>query len=282
MSTSESGQIFLELKKRSIDITGESEVIVVPDRVCFTLRAEHLDNDLTKTTPVVEEIISKIMGVARKFHIPARCVQTDNLRIQPQIEEVSSSGFMGRTRTKRVSKFFVTKSVNVILEGELMAQYSNAMQEFLQTGCLVDGERYETSHLFEHRTRARQMAIQNAVAKATALIEGLPVTLGAPIYIQEMPAPQPAPQARFRPRQTGFKAMLSSSLDIDDESIFVPGTISVPVDVRVLFELLPADAPFHAPIPATREEEIAESAVMLPVPTNQPAPAAPVVPTPAQ
>lgn len=70
----------------------------------------------------------------------------------------------------------------------MVGRFSEIMKDFLSTGrwyhtikctlnewnsgCLCEGaERYETSQLFEFRTRARKLAIANARLKAEALCD---------------------------------------------------------------------------------------------------------------
>ena len=68
----------------SISVSGEAEVLVVPDEVILSLGVESFDKVLKTAKIANDDAIRRTIAVARGYGIPAEYVQTDYLGIEPR------------------------------------------------------------------------------------------------------------------------------------------------------------------------------------------------------
>jgi uncharacterized protein YggE len=162
---------------RSITVTGEAEVRVVPDEVILTLGIETWDKNLETAKRQNDGIVDKVLAVATNYGVEPQHVQTDYVNIQPRYRSgyYEESDFIG---------YFVHKNIVVTLRD--LSQFEGLLADALQAGVnYVHGIEFRTTALRQHKDEARALAIQAAREKAAALGGELGQGIGDPLTIQE-------------------------------------------------------------------------------------------------
>ena len=69
--------------KPQINVTGEAEVLVVPDEVVLSFGVETYDRNLTVAKQANDEIVKKAMAITKDMKIEPKHVQTDFVQVEP-------------------------------------------------------------------------------------------------------------------------------------------------------------------------------------------------------
>src|SRR5882672_5829487 len=64
-----------------ITVTGQAEVLVVPDEVAFNLRVVTTEKELAAAKEKNDQIVKTLLALARKYQIPSPQVQTDHIAL---------------------------------------------------------------------------------------------------------------------------------------------------------------------------------------------------------
>src|SRR5258708_772425 len=100
-----------EVDRPLITVTGQAEIMVVPDEVAYSLRVVTMEKDLPTAQAKNDQIVKSLLSLARQYQIPPTKVQTGYINV--------SQRFSDEEVTKRPPVFLgytVTKSVNIILQ----------------------------------------------------------------------------------------------------------------------------------------------------------------------
>ncbi len=161
---------------RSITVTGEAEIRVVPDEVRLTLGVQTWDEDVETARTGNDSIVQAVLARAAAHGIDRDHVQTDYISIEPRYrDDYEVEGFIG---------FFVRKTIVVRIRD--LSQFEDFLAESLSAGVnYVHGIEFRTTELRRHRDRARALAIQAAREKATAMAREAGLVVGEPISINE-------------------------------------------------------------------------------------------------
>jgi uncharacterized protein YggE len=165
---------------RTVTVTGEAEVRVVPDEVVLTLGIETWDKDLSRAKGQNDQIVGRVLALAAEHEVPAEHVQTDYVSIDPRYRD-------GYYEERDFIGYFVRKNVVVTLRD--LAKFEPLLSDALEVGVnYVHGVEFRTTELRQHRDEARALAIQAAREKAVALSGTLGQDVGQPLTIQEQEA----------------------------------------------------------------------------------------------
>jgi uncharacterized protein YggE len=208
-----------------IMVSGQAEIMVVPDEVAFNLRVVTLDKELTAAQAKNDQIVKTLLELARKYQIPATQVQTDHIRLEQRYsdEDVTRkpSVFLGYT---------VTKKVAIVLRD--VSKTEALLADIFKAGVsYIDDVDFRTTQIRKYKDQARAMAIKAAQEKAIALTREIGQTIGKAYSIQE------------EGQTYGGLANNSNSVGLlrgsysSEESTIALGQISVTARVVVSFEL---------------------------------------------
>ncbi len=161
---------------RSITVTGDADIRVVPDEVVLSLGVETLDKNLPTAKKQNDESVQKVLALTQKHGIDSKHIQTDYLSVEPVYRTYQDKHeFIG---------FQVRKTIVVTLKD--IAKFESVLTQALEGGAThVHGIEFQTTELKRHRNEARSLAIKAAQAKAKALANELNQSLGEPLRIQE-------------------------------------------------------------------------------------------------
>lgn len=163
---------------RTITVSGQAEVKVIPDRVTISLGVETVESKLEDAKREHDSRVKKLLALPAKFQIDAKDVQTDFLRIAIEYEWDSSG------RQRQFKGYSVNQAIAITLKD--ISKYDALLSAAIEAGVNeVSGVDFQTSELRKHRDRARALAIQAAKEKATALSGLLGQRIGRPTNIQE-------------------------------------------------------------------------------------------------
>ena len=215
---------FADLSPRLITVTGEADVMVVPDEVHVNLQVESFDTELSKAKAANDSAIKQALEIIRKYKIDDKDFRTDfftvrngdNYYMDPQTNQ---------QRQKR--GFFVTKNVSIILRdvSKFEALYSDALEAGINN---IYGVEFQTSKLKEHQNEARVLAINDAKEKAIKLSGELGQEISRPYSIQENV------QSDYTPRPMMGRAMIGGA---EANPTIALGQIKINASVTVSFEL---------------------------------------------
>lgn len=208
-----------------ITVTGQAEIMVVPDEVAFNLRVVTMDKELPAAQAKNDQIVKTLLALARKYQIPPTQVQTGHISV--------SQRFSDEDATKKPPVFLgytVTKGVGIILKDVSKAE--ELLADIFKSGVSsIDGVYFRTSQLRKYKDQARAMAIKAAQEKAAALTKEIGQSIGKAYSITEDEPSYASAQ------NNNFSIVTRSGSSSDEESTLALGQISITARVTVSFEL---------------------------------------------
>lgn len=217
--------------RRSITISGDAEVKVVPDEVVISMAVETNNTDLDKARADNDKKVSSILAMVKKLGVEDKFIQTDYLSVEPRYDYVNQYDPEKQAERKFLG-YYMTKNISVTLRD--VTKFEKLIADALKLGTnYVRGMNFQTTELRKHRDQARLMAIRAAKEKATALASELGQKVGKPIYISET--------SENVPMYKNVRMMQNASYS--DESagsggeVIALGQIEIKASVNVTFEL---------------------------------------------
>ncbi len=143
--------------KPTVEVSGDAEVKVVPDRVSISFAVETRNTDLETATSGSDAAVKKVMAAARGLGVDPTDIQTDFIRV-----EISYSD---KGQGTRVVFYTASKGVQILLKD--VSHFDQLVQAGLKAGAnKIDDVNFSTSELRKYRDQARAMAVQAASEKA--------------------------------------------------------------------------------------------------------------------
>jgi len=208
-----------------IRVTGQAEIMVVPDEVAFNLRVVTMEKELPAAQAKNDQIAKTLLALARKYQIPPEQVQTGHISV--------SQRFSDEEATKKPPVFLgytVTKGVGIVLKD--VSQAEELLADIFKSGVSsIDGVYFRTSQLRKYKDQARAMAIKAAQEKAVALTKEIGQSIGRAYSITEDEPSYASAQ------NNNLNIVTRSGSSSDDESTLALGQISITARVTVSFEL---------------------------------------------
>ncbi len=214
------------LDRPLITVSGQAEVLAVPDEVVFNLNATNVDKDLLIAQRKTDETVRNVLVLARKYQVPATQVQTGHISLQQRFSDEEA------TRKPRVFiGYAVSKSIAIILRDVSKAE--QLLAEIFQTGITqINSVEFRTTQSRKLKDQARAMAMKAAHEKARAMAQEIGQTIGKAFTIVEEGAD---PRRYAANNLSSF--YIPSVASSDDSSAIALGQISIEARVTVSFEL---------------------------------------------
>lgn len=171
-------------RDRTITVTGEAEIRVVPDQVQISLTAEDRGRDLMQTKQKNDEAVKNLIEHATKtLGIEARHVQTDFVSVEPQYRSCNYSDEQAGTCSPlEITYYTVRKGIQICLKDT--SKYEELITKALQLGVnRIDNIQFVTTDLRKHRDKARDLATKASKEKADAVAANLGMKAGKPVSI---------------------------------------------------------------------------------------------------
>lgn len=220
-------------ESRLITVTGDADVLVIPDEVLLTLGIETQDKELETAKRKNDERVKQVLALTQAYGIQPQHIQTDHISIEPRYHNnYEQREFIG---------FFVRKTIVITLKD--ISKFETLLADVLDNGAnYVHGIQFRTTDLRKHKDEARDLAIKAAQEKAVALAGALGQEIGVPHTIQEVQGGWwSSYNAWWGSRWGGGMAQnviqeVSGNALTGAESI-APGQITVNAKITVSFEL---------------------------------------------
>ena len=208
-----------------ITVSGQGEVLVVPDEVVFNLSATTVDKDLALAQRKTDEVVRNVIALARKYQVPATQIQTGHISLEERFSDEEA------TRRPRVFiGYAVTKSIAITLRDVTKAE--DLLGELFRTGITrISSVDFRTTQHRKLRDQARAMAMKSAQEKARSMAQEIGQGIGKAFTITEE-----GTVSRGSPSNiSGF--YLPSEPSSEGPSAIALGQISITARVTVSFEL---------------------------------------------
>jgi uncharacterized protein YggE len=173
-----------DAQNRTISVTGEATVLVLPDQVQVSMTAENRAADLMAAKEQNDRAVKALVEYAtEKLGIEPRQVQTDFITVEPTYRRCNDSDEMsGKCDPLQITYYTVRKGVQVSLKD--VTQYESLVTKAMSLGVNhIDNVGFTTTELRKYRDKAREMAAKAALEKAQALASALGMKVGKPITI---------------------------------------------------------------------------------------------------
>ncbi len=165
---------------RSITVSGEAVLNVVPDIARFQLLIDEANVDRAKATADSDADVARVLKVLAAHGIAAADITTQAPSFTPQYR----LDRFGQPLYLQVIGWQVTRTITVC--SHKLDDIGSLQRDAYAAGARPDGDiTFDTSKLAELRIEVRRLAAQAARAKATALVGELGGELGLPRHIDE-------------------------------------------------------------------------------------------------
>lgn len=210
---------------RLVTVTGEAEILVVPDEVVFDLVVQTLNRDLRLAKSQTDERLKGLIALARKHGVAERDIQTDYVRLEPR--------HRGNDETRTFVGYSVRKDLTFTLRDVTKAEA--LLSEVIESGVTrVNSVSFRTSQLRKHRDAARAQAMRAAREKAAALAGEIGQSIGKAYSIEE---DTPTGRALLQNASSNYVGT-SGGDGSETEGTLALGQIRITARVTVRFELL--------------------------------------------
>ena len=144
---------------RTLNVSGDAEIKVVPDRVVLSLGVESRDKVLAAARSRNDAAVRNVLAAARKLSIDPADLQTDFLRVD--ISYVNGNSAV-------VDYYIVEKTIAVTLKN--VSRFEDLVNAVLDAGAnhIYDVD-FSTTELRKYRDQARALAAKAAMEKARDL-----------------------------------------------------------------------------------------------------------------
>lgn len=217
-----------------ITVSGQAEVMVVPDEVVFSLEADNLDLDLNAAKTKTDEDVKKVFARTRAYKIAPQNVQTDYIRVRKRYTEA----FQNKPRQFR--GYAVSQTIVILLKD--ISRFDSFLSDLVKAGISdVSDVTFRASQMRKYMDEARALAMRAAREKASALAGEVGQRIGKAINITEVGM---TVSSAYGEDSNGTASNYSntSSAEIgrnipDNQGTIAPGMISITARVKVSFEL---------------------------------------------
>jgi hypothetical protein len=149
------GQVFHE--KATVEVNGDAEVKVVPDRVSIQFGVETRNASLDTATSGTDAAVKKMIAAFRALGVDESDIQTDFIRVE--------IAYADQGRSTTIDHYTAMKGVQVTLKE--VARFDQLLQTGLKSGAnKIESVDFSTSELRKYRNQARAMAVKAAIEKA--------------------------------------------------------------------------------------------------------------------
>ncbi|HEV7680946.1 MAG TPA: SIMPL domain-containing protein [Pyrinomonadaceae bacterium] len=216
-----------EVDRPLITVTGQAEIMVVPDEVAFSLSVVTMERELPPAQAKNDQIVKALLALARRYQVPDSKVQTGYISVTQRFTDEDATKkppvFLGHT---------VTKNVGIILQDVSKAEA--LLADIVNSGVsAIQDVSFRTSRLRQYKDQARAMAIKAAQEKAIALTKEIGQSIGKAYTITEA---APSSYNYSLGRNSNF-SYDSGSAPATEGSTLALGQISITAQVTVSFEL---------------------------------------------
>lgn len=210
-----------QMPPRMITVSGEASEDVAPDRAILSLSLASRDTDLSKAKRDNDQMVEKLVTIARDFKIPKEKIATSGMHIAPEYDYDKGQ--------RRFRGYMVSRSLQMTMDD--LSIHERVLSAVVDAKIdQVNGVQFTLADQEAHAKTVRVKAVENARERASALAAAAGAKLGQVMMISTTgTAPMPMPYPR----------MEAMAMQADGGSVApsLPGMITLSESVTVSFAL---------------------------------------------
>ncbi len=213
---------------RTLWVSGEGEAAAKADQVSFVVGIDITEPKFETAKAKSDEVMRKLLSIARDFKIEPRDIQSNYLQIQPIIDNPYGPN---AKPSRTVTAYNARRDVRILWKD--LKRYEELIAVLMQSGInQMHSLQFSSSQHKQLEESARSEALKQAKAKAEAMAREMGQKLGRVHSIADGvhdmgPGPQP---------MLSMQKSMARSPSGEDPTL-APGEIRVSREVSVLFEL---------------------------------------------
>ncbi len=203
-----------------IHVNGQGTLEVEPDMGTLRLHARREGNEAPVLTVQLNDVVARVIDLAKRFGIEDRDIQATSLSITPRYQR--------RGDETVVEGLIATRSVDLTLKD--LTRFPELLSEALASGVNnVDPIRLDSSRRADLEDQALTLAMADAKTEAARVAAGFDVVLG-PVTEVHVGSHSPRPEAVMR----------SAAFADSSAGSFSTGVITIERSVNVTFSITPS------------------------------------------
>jgi uncharacterized protein YggE len=213
----------------SISVMGEGKTMVKPDMLVINFSVSELADTTEKAQTQSNEKVNKVRELLSGLNIPENQLKTTSVNVSPEYDRSEPSG-------RKLLGYRSWHSMTVTLTGEIFSEIGGQIITEVSKigGVNVDGTYFDLKDKNSALSGAREIALQDARAKAEQLARASGGKLGKVITITDntyynMPGPIYYARAEGMGGDVAMDSAASNSLS--------PGETEVTVNVNVVYKI---------------------------------------------
>lgn len=164
---------------RSLTVRGQGEVSVTPDQALVRVGVEAGADDAVTAQSKINTAMHQAIERIHKVGIPSAAIQTSGVSLQPVY-----AGAGNGSQTQTITGYRASNVIQVRVDD--LSLLGKTLDAAVSAGAnRIEGVTFQLKHDLPERTRALQMAVEEAGAKAKAMAAGLGVRLGPVAMVSE-------------------------------------------------------------------------------------------------
>lgn len=215
---------------RVVQVTGQGEATVAPDRARLSMAIEARNADLKLAETKVNDGARAVLAALKGLGLKDEDISTAGYSVNPEYDWVDNQ--------QKFRAYFARREVNVTVRdlnkvGDVLLKLTKAGVNQINPPVL------ESSKMKETERAALARAVEDATAQARVIAEGLSLKLGLPRTVnastQGIQPPMPMP------RVMAMKASADAGTEMsgNEQTGFTAGVIKATSSITAEFELLP-------------------------------------------
>lgn len=201
---------------RSITVSGQGSVAVVPDRFHFTLYVEEKGEVVSKLNDLVSRKNNQIVTFLLDSGVKKQHIQSMQIQLYPWYQTHDS--------INKQSGFVLSRQIQVMVEE--LDSYDRLIDGLMRLGAArVENFQYLYSQPQQLYLNSLNAALEDASARASQIAQQMQVKLGNVLNIEE--------NSHYQPRPMQAKRMMLS-----EQGGSLPGLLDASASVTVRFEIV--------------------------------------------
>jgi uncharacterized protein len=177
---------------RQITVTGQASVSAAPDMAIINIGVLKIAPTARQALDDNNKAVSSVIAEFKNAGVAGKDIQTANFSVSPKFDYSTKTGGHPKLVGYQVSNTLTVRVRDLASLGKLL---DNAVTNGMNSGGSLS---FTNSNLDELLSKARQLAVKNAVAKAKELTEAAGVKVGTVLSISDsQPSVPPRPTMRL-------------------------------------------------------------------------------------
>lgn len=217
--------------ERTISVSGEAVVMVVPNQAVVTIGVETFDPKLDVASQTNDRVAKTLIAEWKRLGLADSKIQTSGVTVDISYKE------RDRSHTRQIEGYIVRRSYAVTADSAANAE--SVITAGLANGAnQLGGVDFRTTEMRKYRDQARVSAVKAAREKAVLIASQLGASVGAPRSISETTNYYNWGGSRESAMSQNVMSFAPDSGEADSQGAVAPGQIAIRATVSVVFDLV--------------------------------------------